>query len=99
MKLSNRILASAGVVGAPAGPGEQNKVTVRPAAGPTGAATVEVTDAGAPLTAGPGCVGGGPAGTSASCTLHAGQPSEYKYCGHDWVLPIPGTAWETTMNV
>jgi Ca2+-binding RTX toxin-like protein len=84
-----------------AAPGEQNQVTVKQepvsAAGET--VVVEMSDAGAPLLAGAGCSSGGAPGMIASCSLHAGRGSEFKYCGRDCVQEIPGTRWDLAMSV
>jgi Ca2+-binding RTX toxin-like protein len=76
-----------------ANPGEQNQIAV--IASDEGAAGVPVrlVDAGAPLTAGTGCTGGGVPGAPAYCRLHprevgTPEPGCSKYC-----MPQPGTSW------
>ena len=82
-----------------ASPGEQNKLSVTSAVSAPGAVALLVRDTGAPLTVGSGCAEGGSPGSIAVCVLHPAQGLEYEYCGRDCSRPIPGTAWETSMNI
>jgi len=70
-------------------PGETNLVTVKS----TPLGKIEVVDDGAALVAGPGCTGGGPAGTPAECTVHAPKAPEQVFCGKNCVQWAPGTGW------
>lgn len=70
-------------------PGETNLVTVRS----TPLGKIEVVDNGAALVAGPGCTGGGPAGTPAHCTVHAPTAPTQVPCGKNCVQWAPGTGW------
>lgn len=54
---------------------------------------VEVIDTGAGVIPGPGCSGGGSPGVAVQCLIHRYHQTEYTYCGHDCVYPIPGSGW------
>lgn len=53
--------------------GEANAVSLTLGGLSDGRVTYTVTDAAAPLSPGPGCTGGGPAGTPATCTMAASR--------------------------
>ncbi|HEU4598770.1 MAG TPA: calcium-binding protein, partial [Solirubrobacterales bacterium] len=50
-------------------------------------------DAGASLTPGRGCSGGGAPGVPVDCLVHRFHQWEFEYCGRDCARLIPGTGW------
>jgi RTX calcium-binding nonapeptide repeat (4 copies) len=79
--------------------GEQNQVTVTESAKNGDLVTLQVIGAGAPLNPGPGCTGGGPPGSPASCTMHAPKPANQIYCGKICVQYEPGSGWLASMRI
>lgn len=76
-----------------AAPGETNSVKVTQAPLGNELLDLEVVDLGAPLNAGGGCSGGGPAGAPAHCTIHAPRRPDQVYCGKLCIQDAPGTGW------
>jgi Ca2+-binding RTX toxin-like protein len=79
--------------------GEDNGVVIETASEQDGVLELTVVDNRAPLTAGPGCSGGGPPGTTARCTIHAprgpeGVPGPFK-----GITTVPGTRWVGSMTI
>jgi hypothetical protein len=73
--------------------GEANQVTITASPPTDGKIDVTIVDAGAPLEARTGCVGGGPPGTAAHCRVHVPKWSDYEPCGRICTRPILGTEW------
>jgi hypothetical protein len=90
-----------GILRFAAAPGETNQVTVELGEGSSGPglATLLVVDQGSSLQVGAGCSGGGPAGSTATCVVHAPGGTQYEYCGHDCSRPVPGTTWSDRMEI
>jgi Ca2+-binding RTX toxin-like protein len=79
--------------------GETNQVTVTHSVSKTGSepVLVEVVDAGAPLTAGSGCTGGGAPGNAATCALHPHVSGSFVKCGVSCEKFVPETEWNDSV--
>jgi len=78
--------------------GESNQVTITVAGGEGEIFDLEVVDAGAALTAGAGCSGGGAAGTPAICKIHRPRYGEIVSCGKYCTELVPWTGWTDTIS-
>ena len=78
---------------------EANQVTLTYTAGDATHFGVQVVDAGASVTPGPGCGGGGAPAVPVDCLVHRYHQTEYEYCGRDCARPIPGTGWIPRFDV
>lgn len=79
--------------------GEQNQVTAAVAAKNGDLVTLQIVDAGASLSPGPGCTGGGPPGSTVNCTMHAPKSATQIACGKMCIKFEPGTGWSASMRV
>jgi Ca2+-binding RTX toxin-like protein len=75
--------------------GESNRVTVALTAEEDGYLTLEIKDAGSPLSAGTGCVGGGAPGQPAFCRLH--EVVAHELCIKGCAPPQYGENWRVSM--
>jgi Ca2+-binding RTX toxin-like protein len=73
--------------------GEANQVTITRAAEAEGVVQLLIVDGGAPLTAGPGCSGGGGPGAPVTCALQAPRSPTIGACGHDCEFYVPASGW------
>lgn len=83
-----------------AAPGEDNRIRIESGSKVDGVLQLKVHDGGAPLTAGPGCSGGGAPSAPVTCPVDAprptkGEPGGFKGSG----ISIPGTAWIDSMTI
>ena len=79
--------------------GEQNRVTVTEAARSGDSVSLQVTDPGTALSAGPGCDGGGSPGSPVVCTIPAPRYPKAIFCGKSCVRYEPGSGWIASMRV
>jgi len=80
--------------------GEDNRLRIEIASKQDGVLQLTVRDNGEPLTAGPGCSGGGLPGRAAICPVHAPRPTANETGGFKGsVIPIPGTGWIDSMAI
>jgi Ca2+-binding RTX toxin-like protein len=79
--------------------GEQNQVTVTESAKSGDLVNLQVIDADAALSPGPGCTGGGPPGSPVSCTMHAPKLAKQIYCGKICTQYEPGSGWLASLRV
>jgi len=80
--------------------GEDNRLRIKIASEQDGVLQLAIRDNGEPLTAGPGCSGGGSTGRAAFCPVHAPRPTANEIGGFKGsVIPIPGTGWIDSMAI
>jgi hypothetical protein len=72
---------------------EANQVTLTYTPGDATHFGVHLIDAGAGVTPGHGCSGGGAPGAPVDCLVHRYHQWEFELCGRDCARLIPGTGW------
>jgi hypothetical protein len=82
-----------------AAPGEKNDVAISVAEVSETGVVVTVSDSGAAIEPGAGCVGGGAPGTPASCQMETPRSGRVEACGHDCFRTTPGTEWVATLRI
>jgi len=60
---------------------------------------VELLDKRAPISAGPGCSGGGAANAPVKCVIHRPREPRYECVTKMSCAPVPGVGWSTSMTI
>ncbi len=78
---------------------EANKLTVTQRVADADHFEVELLDKRAPISAGPGCSGGGAANAAVKCVIHRPREPRYECVTKTSCVPVPGVGWSTSMTI
>lgn len=78
---------------------EANELTVTQRVADADYFEVELLDKRAPISAGPGCSGGGAANAPVKCVIHRPREPRYECISKMSCTPVPGVGWSTSMTI